>query len=132
MRKPINNANITLPLETHQRLTKIRDHNGWTYTRVIDKLCELEFRNNAIHYVVNYELLAYDKIFKFRVTFRADTFHIEYERNGQYTDNINEWGLNARIKNIFYEFIKKDCARCMLLYMPMGIMFEEFDIYRIG
>lgn len=139
MRKPSNNSNITVTAKTHERLKRIRDHNGWTYTETINRLCELYFRDNKVEFIVNYELhfqevknnQLFEKIYPFKVIFNNDSFVVEYTKEDRnVTYNINEWGISESIKNTFYEFIKKDCARCLLLHMPMGLLFDSFEVYK--
>jgi len=141
MRKPSNNSNITVTEKTHSRLKRIRDRNGWTYTETINQLCELYFRDNKVEFIVNYELHSpevmdnrlYDMGFPFKVIFSSDSFVIEYiKEDKSVTYDINEWGVSDSVKNSFYEFIKKDCARCLLLHIPVGLLFDDFEVYKVS
>ena len=132
MANPLNTTNLTVSEETYNRLKKIKEKKDWTYNQVIDNLCELELQYNYIEQIINYELLAFDKIYPFRITFKKDNMIIEYGTPNGYSLKISDWNIKKSIRNTFFEFIKEECARCIFLNMPMGIMFEEFDIYKIG
>lgn len=132
MANPANTTNLTVSEETYNRLKKIKQIKGWTFNQLIDTLCELELQNNYVDQIINYELLAFNKIYPFRITFKKDNMLIEYRTPTGYSLKISDWGVKKSIERKFFEFINEECARCIFQNMPMGLMFEEFDIYKIG
>lgn len=131
MANPINQTNTTVPIETYNMLRKIKEKQGCTFDDVLDQLCELEFQNNYVQQIINYELYYNDMVYPFRIIFKKDSFTIEYSTNDGYTTQISKWGLDKRITALFFEFIKEECARCVFLNMPVGLMFQDFDVYKI-
>lgn len=134
MANPRNTTNLTLPLDTYTRLKKIKEKHNWSYNEVVDVLCELEFKNNYIERIYNYELFVQDDIFKFRITFRKDDMVVEYynEERGTFSDKIKTWGLPKKVEDVFFEFIREEGCRCILINLPVGLIFEGFDIYKVG
>ena len=132
MANPINTTNLSVSEETYNRLKKIKEINGWTFNEVISQLCELELQHNYIDKIISYELYYNDIIYPFRVTFKKENMVIEYYNGETYSDKIKTWGLDDKIAKAFYEFINIECSRCMLYYMPVGLIFKEFDIYKVG
>ena len=57
---------------------------------------------------------------------------MEYYNGETYSDKIKTWGLDDKIAKAFYEFINMECSRCILYSMPVGLIFKEFDIYKVG
>ena len=131
MANPINQTNTTVPIETYNLLKEIKEKQGCTFDEVLNQLCEMEFQNNYVQQIINYELYYQDEVFPFRIIFKKDSFTIEYLTNNGYVTQINKWGLDKKIVSIFFEFIKEECARCVFLNMPLGLMFQEFDVYKI-
>ncbi len=131
MPNPRNTTNLTVSEETYNRLKNIKELKGWTFNQIIEKLCELELQYNYIELVEDYELYYQDKIYPFRVTFKKENMIIEYYDGLKFTKRISNWGLPSKIINKFYEFLNEECSRCVLLHIPIGLMFEEFDIYKI-
>ena len=131
MANPTNSTNTTIPSEVYDILKQIKDKKGLTFSEILDQLCELEFQNNYVQDIVTYELFYQDEVFRFEITFKKNDFTIKYITSDGKTTSINRWGLDKKIVNEFYEFINEDCARCMFQNMPVGLMFKEFDIYKI-
>lgn len=131
MANPLNTTNLMVSEETYNRLKHIKEVKGWTFNQVVDKLCELELQYNYIEQIMNYELFIDDNIFKFRIIFKKETMIFEYYDGERFTQKISEWGIDKKTQRQFFEFIKEDCARCIFLNMPIGIIFKEFDIYKV-
>lgn len=132
MANPINTTNLTVSEEIYDRLKKLKEHNGWTFNEVILKLCELELQYNYTDKTINYELYHQDRIYPFRVIFKKENIVIEYYNGAEYSNKINTWGLDDKVAKRFFEFVNEECSRCILYNMPIGLMFEEFDIYKVG
>lgn len=131
MANPTNSTNTTVTEETYNTLKKIKEQTGWTFSEILDKLCELEMQHNYVENIVKYDLVYQDKVFRFEITFKKNNFTIEYFNSNGENTTINKWGLDKKIVSEFYEFINEDCARCMFQNMPIGLIFKEFDIYKI-
>lgn len=132
MSNPTNSTNLTLSEKDYNRLKKIKKVNNWTFNETVNKLCELEFKNNYIMQVREYMLITKttEKIFK--ATFKKENMVIEYYNSRKGFDlKIENWGLNTHITNKFFEFINEDYARCMLEHLPLSIEFEDFIIQKI-
>lgn len=131
MANPTNQTNTTVPIETYEVLKKIKQKHNCTFDDVLDQMCEMELQRNYVQQVIDYELYYSDKIYPFRITFKKDSFLIDFFNENGRTTQINKWGLDKKIVSAFFEFIKEDCARCIFLNMPLGIMFKDFDIYKV-
>lgn len=132
MVNPTNQTNTTVPIETYNMLKKIKEKYNLTFDDVLDQMCELEFQHNYVQQIQNYELYYNDNIYPFRIIFKKDSFTVEYKTmNGDYIAQINKWGLDKKIVSVFFEFIKEECARCVFLNVPVGLMFKEFDVYKV-
>lgn len=133
MANPLNSTNLTLTEETYNRLKNLKNSKGWTFNETVDKLCELEFKNNYIETVIEYSLITETTSRLFKITFKKENMVIEYynPEKGGYDLKIKNWGLNSKISKLFYEFINEDYARCMLEHIPRGIVFDDFIIQKI-
>lgn len=126
-----NTTNITLSEDTYNRLKILKEKHNLTFTEMVDWLCELEFQHNYVSRVQDYELVYQDKIFQFRITFKKNNIVFEYFTENSITTKINEWGLPNRLTSQFIEFINEGCSRCIFENMPIGLIFKEFDIYKL-
>ncbi|MBQ3407954.1 MAG: hypothetical protein IJH12_01965 [Clostridia bacterium] len=132
MPNPINQTNTTVPIKTYNILKQIKEKQNCTFDEVLEQLIELELKNNYVTKTIDYELVYNGEVFQFQINFKKDSFIIKYLIDDKFTTRINDWGLDKRITSIFYEFINENCARCIFLNMPFGLIFEEFDIYKIN
>ena len=72
-------------------------------------------------------------IFSFEITFKKENMVINYiNAYGKPTSKISEWGVPDKVRNKFYEFINEEHSRVFMEFMPSGIMFKDFDIYKVG
>ena len=132
MPNPLNSTNLTLSEDTYNRLQNLKTKKGWTYNQTIDKLCEMEFKNNYIETVREYSLITETDLRIFKVTFKKESMLIEYYNpETGYDLKISNWGLDKKLTNQFFEFVNEEYARCMLEHLPVSIEFENFIIQRI-
>ena len=132
MANPTNSTNTTVPIETYNTLKKIKEKTGMTFSEILDQLCELEFQNNYVQQTSSYELLYHDKVYPFEIIFKKNDFIINYITPSGKTSHINKWGLDKKVTAEFFEFINEECARCVFQNIPFGLMFRDFDIYKLG
>ena len=132
MANPPNTTNLTVRESTYNRLAKIRETHNYTFNQVINQLCEKELQTNYISKVTEYELITETTTRQFKVTFRKENILIEYYTPQGFSTKIEDWKLDKKTTNKFYEFTRTEYARCMLENMPISIEFEDFIIHKIG
>jgi hypothetical protein len=131
MANPLNSTNLTLSIDTYNRLKRIKEHNNWSFNQTLDKLCELEFQNNYVETIKEYVLITANTSRLFRVTFKKENIIVEYYTPDGYSNKIKDWNLDKRTTNKFFEFIREDYARCMLENLPIALEFKDFIIQKI-
>lgn len=137
MANPTNQTNTTIPIETYNILKEIKEKKGCTFDELLDQLCELEFQYNYVQQEQDFELYCrdehnyLDKIFYFKIVFKKNNMDFIYKTpTGKKSKKISEWGLPDNVRKEFFTFIKEPCARCIFENLPLGLVFEEFDVYK--
>ena len=132
MPNPPNMTNLSVNKELYSRLEKLKLIKECSFNQLIDDLCELEFENNYIINVIEYSLITEHTSRLFRITFKKENMVIEYyhPKHG-YNNKIDNWELDKKTTDKFYEFIREDYARCLLEHIPVSIEFKDFIISKI-
>ena len=133
MPNPANQTNTTIPEEIYNILKEIKEKKQCTFDEVLNQLCELDFQYNYIEKTQDYDLYYNDNIFSFRIVFKKEDILFIYKTpTGDESYSISEWVLPDNVRKNFYTFIKEDYARSLLENMPLGLVFKDFDIYKVG
>lgn len=133
MVNPTNQTNTTIPEETYNILKHIKEKQKCTFDEVLDQLCNLDIQYNYIERVQEYDLCYNDEVHSFKVTFKKENMVFDYiTKEKKLTSSISEWGIKDNIRKQFYTFIKEDYARCMLENIDVGLLFKDFDIYKVN
>ena len=113
MSNPVNTTNLSVSEELYTRLNEIKSRKNWTFDELIGNLCELEFKNNYIEKINEYEYITEHSNAIFRTTFKKNSFVIEYLTSDGFSLKINDWNIPNSDKQVFLRFINQDFTRCI-------------------
>lgn len=119
---------FTVPEDTYKRLTTIKNHLNCTYSEVVEKLVELELKNNYIYKIREYEFITEHVESRFRIIFRKEDKIIEYiNSNGSSVRNYKSW--DCEDKRLFKKFLSSNPNSLDLLEnMGVAMEFDRFII----
>lgn len=118
---------FTVPEDIYDRLTAIKKHLNCTYSEVIEKLVELEMKNNYIYKIREYEFITENQESRFRIIFRKEDKIIEYiNPNRTVVKNIEKWDCEDR--RILKKFLNKPNSLDLLENMGIAMEFDKFII----
>lgn len=121
---------FTVPEETYNRITKIKNHLNCTYSEVVAKLVELELKNNYIIEINDYVFVTEKSEGYFRILIRNDDNIFQYLTRDGYAADITRWDIPDKDKNIFKKFISDPTAMILLENMQVSMEFKDFVIFR--
>ena len=116
--------------ETYDRLTRIKNHLGCTYSEVIEKLVELELKNNYIKEIRDYVFVTEKSEGYFRLLIKKDENILQYSSNEGYVANINKWDIPNKDRNMFNRFISDPSGMLLLQNIQVSMEFKDFIILR--
>ena len=116
--------------ETYDRLTRIKNHLGCTYSEVIEKLVELELKNNYIKEIRDYVFITEKSEGYFRLLIKKDENILQYSSKEGYVANINKWDIPNKDRNMFNRFITDSNGMLLLQNIQVSMEFRDFIIFR--
>ena len=117
--------------EIYNRLTKIKNELGITYTEAIEKLIEKEKKENYVRQIIDYIFLTENNDYPFRIIYKKHENIVEFNVNGRYTSDKNDWVMSARDKALFSKFINKEKSYNLLENMGNSMEFNKFVILKM-
>ena len=116
--------------ELYDKLTKIKNSLGITYGELVDKLIELELKENFIIEIGDYEFLTDNGSYYFRVLFKNHENIIEYQNGKHYIRDRTKWEIPPEDKTLFTKFINRKESFDMLKNMGNLINYDNFGIIK--
>lgn len=132
-----NLKGISISIETHKRLVKLKQNEDETFDDVVRRILDLDEKYNVQEEIYEYEyMLKNGKSKLFRIIY-SDTVKIEYynRRSFEFEGNIRAWNTGNRISeeelNSFIRFIVKESNLYVLYEMDDELVQNDIWIKRV-